>query len=89
MIYYAIKNHLTGVKEIKICRDVNKRNVAYLLPKLFKDSKEFSNIKISFIGGRNAKSNGHVPALKTFRHRKYADKVLNLEMVENLLLEFK
>lgn len=89
MIYYAIKNQLDGVKEIKICKDVNKRNLAYLLPKLFKDDKEFSNIKISFVGGKNGKSNGHNPALKTFRHRKYADKILNLEMFENLLLKFK
>lgn len=33
MIYYAIKDHLGGVKEIKICRDVKIRTVAYLLPK--------------------------------------------------------
>lgn len=89
MIYYAIKNHLAGVKDIKICRDVNKRNVAYLLPKLFKDYEEFSKIKLSFLGGKNGKSNGHNPALKTFRHRKYADKILKLEMVEKLLLKFK
>jgi len=89
MIYYAIKDYLTGVKEIKICRDVNKRNIAYLLPKLFKDNKKFSSIKISFISGKNGKSNGHNPALRTFRHRKYADKILNIEMVERLLLKFK
>jgi hypothetical protein len=89
MIYYAIKDRLRDVKEIKICRDVNKRNIAYLLPKLFKDYAGFSDIRLSFIGGKNGKSNGHNPALKALRHRKYADKILNLEMVEKLLLEFK
>jgi len=89
MIFYAIRSYLDGVNEIKICRDVNKRNVASLLPKLFKDYKAFSSIKISFIGGKNEKSNGHNPALKTFRHRKYANQILTLKMVEDLLLEFK
>lgn len=46
-------------------------------------------MKISFIGGKDSKSNGHSQALKTFRHRKYADIILDLEMVEKLLLKFK
>lgn len=89
MVYYAIKDHLSGVKELRICRDVNKRNVVYLLPKLFKDNKDFFNIKISIVGGKDGKSNGHNPALKAFRHRKYADVILTLEMVENLIFSFK
>ena len=88
LIYYAIKDYLKNVKEIVICKDINKRKISYLLPKLFKNNKNFNNIKISFIDG-NKKSNGHNPDLKSLRHRKYADKILKIEDVEKLLLEFK
>lgn len=89
LIYYAIKDNLKGVKEIKICKDISLRRIKNLLPKLFKENKLFPNIKITFRNKTNGKSNGHNPALKSFRHRKYADKILIKKDVENVLFKFK
>lgn len=89
LIYYCIKNHLENVTEISICRDVNTRLISSLLPKLFSDNEKFSKIKIKFIGGKNEKSKGHNPALKSFRHKKYADEVITLKMIEDMLFKFK
>ena len=87
MIYYCIKDNLENVKEIKICKDVNKRKISLLLPKLFRGNKTFEKIKSSFI--ENEKSNGHNPALRALRHRKYANIIITLSMIEELLFKFK
>ncbi len=87
LIYYCIKDHLEGIENIRICKDVNARKIGYLLPFLFKDNEHFSKAKLSFIQGE--KCNGHAPALKSFRHRKWADKIITMEMIENVLFKFK
>ena len=89
LVYYCIKDYLKGVKEIRICRDVDKRVATNLLPKLFKNNKDFSKVKIKFISGKNGKSNGHSPALKTLRHQKYANKIITYKGVEDVLFKFK
>lgn len=89
LIYYCIKDYIENVKELKVCRDVDKRAVSNLLPKLFKNNKYFSKIKLSFISGKNGKSNGHNIALKSFRHQKYANKIITFQEVEDVLFKFK
>jgi len=89
LIYYCIKDILEGVDEIIICRDVNFRRVANLLPMLFSEHKNFRNINISPIDRYSEKSMGHNPALKAFRKRKYADEIITRDMIEKKILSFK
>ena len=89
LIYYCIKDYLKGVEEIKICKDVNFRRTKRLIPNLFKEHKNFPSIKIISRSGGEPKSNGHKPALKAFRKRKYANLIISKEMIEKKLLEFK
>ena len=89
LIYYCIMNHIDGIEELLICRDVNFRRLKRLLPYLFNSDKKFQKIKISSRKGSNPKSNGHAPALKAFRKRKYADIIISMDMIEAKLLEFK
>ncbi len=89
MIYYCIKNILDGVKEIKICKDVNFRRIKNLLPFLFKEQNYLNEIKIIQRRGNEPKSEGHRIALKTFRRQKYADLLIKKSMIEDVLFEFK
>jgi len=89
MIYYCIKDFLDEVKEIKICRDVNFRRIKNLLPLLFKDKNYFNEIEITQRKGDELKSAGHSIALKTFRRKKYASLLIEKEMIEDVLFEFK
>lgn len=86
LIYYAIQGHLQGVKEIRICQDVNYRKLKELIPLLFKES--ILGIKIER-RTEDARSNGHRPALRAFRKRARADILVTKEMIEKLLFEFK
>jgi len=90
LVYYRIKDILDDVDRIVVCRDVEFRKVAYLLPLLFSKNLDFKRIKITPLDRSNAKkSNGHYPALKAFRRRSRADKVIKKGMIEDLLTEFK
>lgn len=89
LIYYCIKNCLDNVKEIKICKDVNYRKLRELLPMLFKDKNYLNHIKIKPRKGEESKSNGHSPAIRAFRKRRRADKILIKEDIEKMLFEFK
>lgn len=72
LIYYAIKDHLDGVKEIIICQDVNYRRLKSLIPLLFKDSILGIDVRAK---SESKKSNGHGPAIRAFRKRMGAEKV--------------
>lgn len=85
MIYYCIKDSLKDVNEIHVCGDVNFRVVKRLLPYFFKGHSGFSNIKITVRKGDEPKSNGHWPALKAHRKRKYAKAVIKKDMIEKKL----
>lgn len=87
LIYYCIRDHLNGVSKLIICRDVNFRILKNLLPLIFKNN--LKNIKILQRESNSAKSKAHYTALKTFRHRKYADFLISKEMIEQQLFEFK
>ncbi len=89
LIYYCIRDILDDVDELIICRDGNFRRIARLLPLLFSEHKDFFKIKISQRRTGDKKSDGHYPALKTFRKKRYADKMISREMVEEKLFEFK
>ncbi len=89
MIYYCIRDSLKDVDEIHICRDADFRVIKRLLPYLFRGHTCFSDIKITARIGTDPTSNGHWPALKAFRKRKYAGIILKKEMLEKKLLEFK
>lgn len=89
LIYYCIKDNLEGVKEIKICRDVNFRALKNLLPFLFKEQNCLKGIKITFRKGSEPESKAHRFALRTFRRQKYANDLINKEMIEDLLFKFK
>jgi hypothetical protein len=86
LIYYSIKNHLDGVKEIIICKDVNYRRLKDLVPLIFKDKLQGIKIKPRV---EKKKSNGHRPAIRAFRKRMRADKIVTKDMVESVLFEFK
>ena len=89
MIYYCIKDFVKGIREIKICKDVNFRRVRNLLPLLFKEQDSFKNIKIISRKGNEPTSSAHRIALKTFRRKKYVHLLIKKEMIENVLFEFK
>jgi hypothetical protein len=90
LVYYCIKDILDGVDKIVVCRDVEFRKVAYLLPLLFSADSDFKRIKITPLDRSKAKrSNGHYPALKAFRRRREADMIIKKKMIEDLLAEFK
>ena len=89
MIYYCIKDFLDDVEEIKICKDVNFRRIKNLLSLLFKGHNYLNGINVTQRKGDEVKSAGHRIALKTFRKRKYANIIIDKEMLENVLFEFK
>jgi len=89
LIYYCIKDEISEVEEIKICKDVSFRRIKNLLPLLFKEQNYLKGIKIIQRKGGESKSSGHKIALKTFRRRKYADLIITKEIIEDVLLEFK
>jgi len=89
MIYYCVKDIIGEINEIKICKDTSFRRIKNLLPLLFKEKNYLEGIKITQRKGREPKSAGHNIALKTFRRRKYTDLIIDQEMVENVLFEFK
>lgn len=89
LVYYCIKDFLDDVKEIKICGDVSFRRINNLLPLLFKEHNYLRGVKITPRKGKESKSAGHNIALKSFRRRKYADLIINKDMIENVLFKFK
>jgi hypothetical protein len=89
LIYYCIKDFLEDIDEIIICRDVDFRRVKNLLPLLFKDNNQLSNINIKQRDSNSEKSTAHNIAIKTFRKKRFADLIINKEMIESMLLEFK
>jgi len=89
LIYYCIKDEITEVGEIKICKDVSFRRLKNLLPLLFKKQNYLKGIKLVQRKGSESKSTGHKIALKTFRKRKYAGLLIKKEMIEDVLLKFK
>lgn len=86
MMYYCIKDHLDGVKEIIICKDVNYRRLKDLVPMLFKNHLEGINIRPRV---EKKKSNGHRPAIRAFRKRARSNKIITRDMIERVLFEFK
>ena len=68
LIYYAIKDHLNGVTEIIICKDVNYRRLKDMIPLLFKENNYLENIRVR-ARVEKKKSNGHGPAIRAFRKR--------------------
>lgn len=88
MIYYCIKDRLDGVKEIRICKDVNYRRLRDLVPLLFKDCNYLNEVNIK-PRREKKKSNGHRPAIRAFRKRLRADKIITKDMIEAVLFEFK
>ncbi len=89
LIYYCIRDHLEGVEEIVVCKDVDFRKVKYYLPSLFKDKPGFQEVKITPRHSESRKSNGHWPALKAHRKRRYANEIITRKMIEDKILEFK
>lgn len=89
LIYYCIRDYLDNVSKIKICRDIDKRVATNLLKKIFRGNNNFKKIKLEFISGKNEKSNGHSVALKTYRHGRYASKIITLKMIEDVLFSFR
>ena len=89
LIYHCIKDNLDNVNEIKICKDVDFRSLKNLLPFLFKENSYLNDIKITSRGGNEPKSKAHRLALRTFRKKKFADIIIDKEMIENALFQFK
>jgi len=89
LIYYLSKDELEDVHEIKICKDVNFRVLKNLLPLLFKENNYLSGIKIIPRTGDEPKSKAHKFTLKTFRRKKYAFKIMDKKMIEDMLFRFK
>ena len=89
MIYFCIKDHLNGVKEIEICRDVNFRRIKNLLPLLFKEQNYLKDISLDQRDSNSAQSLGHRVALKVHRKKKYASIIIKKETIENELFKFK
>ncbi len=89
MIYYCIKDFLKDVKEIKVCKDVNFRRLKRLFPFLFKENNYLNDIKIIPRKGDEKISSAHNIALRSFRKRKFAEKIITKEMIENILFKFK
>lgn len=89
MIYLCIKDELEDIAEIKICKDVDFRVLKNLLPLLFKEHEHLRDIKITPREGTEPKSKAHKFALRSFRRRKHATKIINTELIENALFEFK
>jgi len=89
LIYYCIKDDLENVNEIRICRDVDFRILKNLFPLLFKEDDYLKNIKITVRKGIEPKSEAHRFALRTFRRKRHATKIINKKMIEDMLFEFK
>ncbi len=89
LIYYFIKDELEDINKIKICKDVDFRTLKNLLPFLFKEYNYLNSIKIEVRKGDEPKSRAHKFALRTFRRRKHASQLINKDMIENKLFEFK
>ena len=89
MIYLCVKDFVSNIKEIKVCKDINFRTLKNLLPLLFKEHDYLNGVKIIQRKGGEEKSAGHNIALKTFRKRKYASLIIKEEMIEDVLFKFK
>jgi len=89
LIYFCIKDSLDNIEEIKICKDANFRKIKNLLPLLFKENNYLNEVKITSREGSEPKSSGHRIALRTFRRQKYANLLINKNMIENMLFKFK
>ena len=89
LTYYLIKDELDSISEIKICKDVNFRTMKNLLPLLFKENNYLNGIRISVRRGDEPKSMAHRFALRTFRRRRHASQIINKEMIEKMLFNFK
>lgn len=90
LIYYCTKDILDGVDRIIVCRDVEFRKVAYLLPFLLSKRRDSRKIEITPLDRSSVrKSNGHYPAVKAFRKRKEASRIISKKMVEDLMFEFR
>ena len=89
LIYYCIKDFLEGIDEIIICRDVDFRRVKRLLPLLFKENNNLCNTNIKQRDSDGEKSTAHNIAIKTFRKKRYANLIINKEMIEDVILKFK
>jgi hypothetical protein len=87
LIYYSIKDFLGRVDELIICRDINFRRLKRLLPLLFENNLE--NIRINQRESNGKKSLGHNIASGTKKHKRKATVTLNLEMIEDVLFNFK
>lgn len=87
LIYYCIKDFLVGVQELVICKDINFRRLTRLLPFLFEDN--LLNVLVKQRESSTEKSRGHNVALKTKKHKRKASLVINQEMIENVLFNFK
>jgi len=87
LIYYCIKDLLSGVTEIKICKDINYRVLRQLLPLLFGD--KLASVKLIERKGLEPQIDAHRSALRAFRRKKYATVFVNKDMVESLLFKFK
>jgi len=89
LIYYLIKDELENISQIKICKDVDFRTLKNLLPLLFSEYNYLKDIKINVREGDESKSGAHKFALRTFRRRKHASKIIDKEMIEEMLFKFK
>lgn len=89
LIYYCIKDILDGVDRVIVCNDVEFRKVADLLPKLFSDDLNFKRIELVRLDRSVKRSNGHYPAVKAYRDRGRASKIIKEKMIEDLLFKFK
>ncbi|MFH0836680.1 MAG: hypothetical protein V1870_00980 [Candidatus Aenigmatarchaeota archaeon] len=89
LIFHCINEYLENVTEIELCHDINFRRGKRLLITLF-ENNSISMTKINIFPKQcSGKSDGHWPALKAFRKRKYAMKTISYEMIEKQLLNFK
>jgi|GEM_PF-1502518 len=87
LLYYLIRNHLTNVSKIILCKDVNPQKIQDYLGILFKDQDEFNLIEIKFREKNSPKSKGHYPANKAYKKRTNADSIIPFLRVEAKLKE--
>jgi len=89
LIYYCIKDSLDDINKIKICSDIKFRVLKNLPPFLFKENNYLNEIKIIPRRGNERISSAHSIALRSHRKRRFADNIINKEMIEDVLFNFK
>lgn len=89
LIYYCICDSLDNVGEIKICKDVDFRALKNLLPLLFKEKDYLNGINMTSRKGEEQESKAHRTALRAFRRKKYATKIIDKKAIEEMLFKFK